>query len=312
MKELTKIENVVTTEKFDQLQKTVNDQVATLASINVIDETSLAVANQQLSKTKQITNLIESARKELKEPYFQAGKQIDALAKALDVPLEEKVSDVKSKILLYNKEVEKKKQADLLEIQAKQKIVEDQQKALQQAEIDKANKLQIDIVAFEKKAFDTIKGCSTMEDLGQAYKSYVTELPIEYGDVVKNRIISIGVAKKNMLTTPSVDTTNAFNIAYATVTGTEVKVEAKVIEVPAAITAQLEQEKQAIAIQSAPSNIRKTWTFEVENFFNLPTEWLMPNEKAIAEWQKENKESMSEGMIYKGVKFFTKETVVTK
>jgi hypothetical protein len=300
-------------EKFEQLQKSVTEQVETLSDIEVVDETRLAVANQQLSKTKQITNFIESTRKELKEPYFEAGKQIDALAKKISTPLEEKIQEVKNKMLSYNQVEAEKKRVALEALEKEKKRLEDEQAKAQAEANENHLKLQVQITKFESEAFGKIHSATTMADLSSAFTLFVLAFPPEYGEVVKDRIKTLGLAKKNLLnaTTPEAISVyqKEYDKAYATVTGTEVKIQAPVIQMPS--FDKIEEAKASIEI-STPSNVRKTWTFEIENISNVPLEWLMVDESMVKEFMKKEKESLTEGMVYNGIKFYLKETIVIK
>ncbi len=303
-------------EKFEQLQKSVNEQISALTTIQVIDETSLAVANQQLSKAKQFENFIDEARLLIQEKEFKFCKEVNAKAKVLAVPLETSQKEMKDKILTYTKAEQIRKQRELEEIAKKQKEVEQEQLRLQQEENNKAIKLQEDIVKFESQGFNAIHTAKTMEELSTAYTTFVLSFPKEYGDVVLGRIKSLGVAKAKMLspdvTADKNEVARSYNEVYATVTGTEVKIEAKVIETPLAVVTALEEQKQNIIIQSAPTNIRKNWDWEVDDIRAVPIEWLMVDEKKVDEWKKQNKETLIEGVIHGGIRFFIKETVVTK
>lgn len=304
-------------EKFEQLQKSVNDQVSVLSSIEVTDETSLAVANQQLSKTKQITNLIETAREELKAPYFQAGKQIDKLAKELAVPLTTGIDAVKTKILTYNKAEQARKALELAEIAKAQQKIENDRLAAQAKENENSMLLQIHVTKFEADAFKAVNEAKTMEELSAAFVKYVQEMPKEYGAVVESRIRSLGTAKSKLIQAPETgqakfDAQTTYNTTYATVTGTEVKIAPKVIEAPVEAVSFLAQQEQAIAIQSTPTNVRKTWAYEVQNICDVPLEWLMVDPDMVKDFMKTDKESLSEGMVYNGIKFFQKETIVIK
>ncbi len=316
--ELTKTESAGI-EKFEQLQKSVTDQISVLTAIQITDDTSLAIANQQLSKAKQLENFIDEARLLIQEKEFKFCKEVNAKAKLLATPLSTSMDDMKSKMLTFDKAEKLRKQKEAEAIAAKQREIEQEQIKAQQLENEKVAKLQEQIIKFEKDAFKHIHESKTMEELSNAYSVFVLSFPKEYGEIVLGRIKSLGQAKAKVLSPDiTVDKDvilDEYVKLYASITGTEVKIEAKVIETPMAIVNALEEQKQAIAVNMPVANIRKTWDFKVaeaEDMGDIPLEWLMLNETVVKEWMKNNKEKLSEGMKYWGVTFYQRETIITK
>jgi hypothetical protein len=81
--------------------------------IRVVDESTLAVAQQNLSKASNIASDIEAKRKSIKQPYLDGGKLVDSTAKSLIEGLEKGMASVKSEIAAW----EKKRLADAAEKQ---------------------------------------------------------------------------------------------------------------------------------------------------------------------------------------------------
>ena len=84
--------------------------------ISVKDEISLAIAQNNLSKANNMRKILEDKRKEIKNPYKEAGELVDSTAKLLLAEIDKGISHVKSQISDWEakrKEEERKKQEDL-------------------------------------------------------------------------------------------------------------------------------------------------------------------------------------------------------
>jgi len=60
------------------------------------------------------------------------------------------------------------------------------------------------------------------------------------------------------------------------------------------------------------SNIRHNWKFDVVDLSRVPVQFLMVDEAKVREWIKANKESLNDGDIIAGIKFYKEVSVVTK
>lgn len=60
------------------------------------------------------------------------------------------------------------------------------------------------------------------------------------------------------------------------------------------------------------SNIRHNWKFDVVDISKVPVQFLMVDEAKVREWIKANKESLNDGDIIAGIKFYKEVSVVTK
>ena len=88
---------------------------ANCQQIQVVDDSTLAVAQQNLSKAANIASTIEAKRKLIKQPYLDGGKLVDSTAKTLTEGLEKGVAHIKSQIASW----EKKRLAEAAEAQRK-------------------------------------------------------------------------------------------------------------------------------------------------------------------------------------------------
>jgi hypothetical protein len=166
--------------------------------IKVTDDVSLAIANQKLSAVNNHLKLIEEKRTELKKPYLDAGKKVDAVAKDLSEPLNNSIQYLKNQIKEWNLE-----------------LLRREQELKQQAP---ANSL--------------------------------------FEDSINHEL------------------------------------------------AMLESQKA--------SNIRHNWKFDVVDLSRVPVQFLMVDEAKVREWIKANKESLNDGDIIAGIKFYKEVSVVTK
>lgn len=291
--------------KFEALQATVNSQIETLKQIEVSDITSLGVANQQLSAAKTLVNGIEEKRVELKAPFLDAGKKIDALAGNLSKPLENVVDTLKDKVLAYKTVEEKKLKEEVYRIQQ-------EQQALQQEEVLKQNMLTENIKKFAAAAFKGINDTVDEKALSEAYTSFYVNFPPEYGEDLKSKIKSLGSARYAELKNPLQSHIDFYNKLYSEYTGTEMVIEVPTSEVM--VDTNLEEKKAELEIQQASSSkgIRATWDFEIVNITDMPKSWMVPDEKKIKQFMKEHKFELSEDFVINGVKFFQKKSVVIK
>jgi hypothetical protein len=196
---------ITTTERVDlewsklQSTKDVFVQLSEEAlQIKVTDDVSLAIANQKLSAVNNHLKLIEEKRTELKKPYLDAGKKVDAIAKDLSEPLNNSIQYLKNQIKEWNLEILRREQE--LKLQAP------------------ANSL--------------------------------------FEDNINHEL------------------------------------------------AMLESQKA--------SNIRHNWKFDVVDISKVPTQFLIVDETKVREWIKANKESLNDGDIIAGIKFYKEVSVVTK
>ena len=88
---------------FNSLQQAVMAIATQCNVIAITDETTLAIANQQLSLVKEKWNQIEAIRNKLKAPSLEEGRAVDALAKPLLTPLAEALANGKAKILAWDR-----------------------------------------------------------------------------------------------------------------------------------------------------------------------------------------------------------------
>lgn len=249
--------------------------------LQVTDETTLAIATQNLSKAQSVTKQIEAIRTDLKAPYLQAGKQIDALAKKLAEPIEDAVNAGKKKILAYNAEVQRKKQEEANRIQ----------------------KIRNAISEYSDNAMIEMYRCATLDELREVRDRLVVNAPQDkWGEflneflVVRNNLNEYAKSRKIAITQPEQSDEK------------EAEAIAEVIqETSSAIGAEALSETAPTKLAGA----RYTWAFEVENIANVPMEWLTVDEAAVKEYMKLHKDNLKEG-VYQGIRFFQRESLTIR
>ncbi len=128
---------------FDKLKANIQLYVAPIKDIVVNSKESQDSAMAAAKQLKVWTKQIDELRKELKAPYKEAGERIDAHAKSLEALLTEPRKSINEKLLAWNRELEKVRQAEAEALRIKERE--------RQAAADKAAKEAMDLAAFEKE-----------------------------------------------------------------------------------------------------------------------------------------------------------------
>ncbi len=260
--------------QFEALKKQSQQLTENCSQLTVTDDTSLAVATQNLSKAKEFVRNIEKLRKATKDPYFQAGKKIDILADNLSSPIESAIKSGEINILAYNKTKEEEAKREQQRIQ----------------EIRNA------LVEWNREAIKEINSCETEQELDTKYVIWVKQFPGEGNwfefneEAQKVRIMLRDACKQKLIeiTTPK----EADETIQEVIQGT--------------ITAQLEvfgAEEIKEAKFATTSNIKEKWVFELVNMIDVPLPWRALDEKRVKEWLKSPDVELTDGLIFGGVKF---------
>ncbi len=76
---------------------------------------------------------------------------------------------------------------------------------------------------------------------------------------------------------------------------------------------QKKQEVVSPALQTTqPKGVRKTWTFEIINENEIPRGFMTPNIAKIQAYLDAHKDSLKDGDIKAGIKFYQKESIVIR
>lgn len=249
----------------------------------ISNETEYAVAFQIISDANKTISAIEKKRKELKEPYLDAGKKIDAAAKDIAEALDKAVTLGKSKLLVWNQEQEKKKRIELQRIETVKNA----------------------IINYKNDTMAAIDRCTTEADLLNINNTRIKTFPADSewqeflpdAQAMRKAIFEYAKAKKIAIDNP--------------VMATEAHVAMSVIEeeqIAAEETIAVDQVAE-ISLQKA-SGIRNNWKFEVVDFSKVPDEYKVLDETKVRAWQKQMREAagLADGAVHFGIKHFVEQS----
>lgn len=310
---------------LDSLKADIDTQAQSCLQIKVVDKSTLAVCQQNLSKINQLVKAVDAKRKELKDPYFQAGKLIDSTANKLIEEAEAAVTHLKNEV----KEWELKKQKEAAEAQAElaKQAAEAAQKAADEEVRIRNIRGAIDKAKFALQQY--YDGCKTIEfcdkaisDINTAYKS--REFFQEFADEaysLRDNYLELIKAKKAQL--ESANTMSAEEKALAEqkeqLAKERLELEAKAANIRAieegmerarqekAEAERLAAEKakmEAEAEMNGTRGIRKIWKVELVDKSKLIPDWILLDESAAKEYRKANESEIKDGDIINGVRFY--------
>jgi len=310
---------------LESLKADIDSQAQNCLQIKVVDESTLAVCQQNLSKINQLVKAVDEKRKKLKEPYFQAGKLIDSTANKLIEEAEAAVAYLKNEV----KEWELKKKKEAAEAQA-----ELDRKAEEAAKKAADEELRIKTIREAITKAKTVlqqyyDGCKTIEfcnkaisDINTAYKprEFFQEFADEAYSLRDNYLELIKVKKSQL---ESADTMSEEEKALAKqkeeLAQQKLDMEARTANIRA-IEEGIERAKrekeeaerlaaeklkmEAEAEINSTRGVRKTWKVELVDKSKLLPDWILLDESAAKEYRKTNEGSIKDGDIINGVKFY--------
>lgn len=293
--------------------------------IQVVDEITLGIGQQNLSKANNLLTSIEEKRVAIKAPYLESGKLIDSTAKILSEELSKGIKHIKDQVAEWEKkrlaeagakqaEIDK----ELAEKQAADKAEEDRKAIIRAYIKDKATptlqKMYADctsIIVCDEKLV-TIENNYKSREYFAEYANEAYQLRDNYIELIKAKKVQLAAAAtmsdaeiKLALEKEAI----AIEKANMLLRESELKAKEETtrLDKEAKEAAELaETEKQRLA-QEAELNrtkgIRYTWTFELSDIKAVPLDWLTLDEAKIKEWLKLNKSDLKDGDIMDGVKF---------
>lgn len=288
-------------DKFNEMKASIDEQVENLSSLKVTDENSLAIANHQLSKGKQIVKQIDAAHATTKEPALRFCQAVDKARKELRTPLDNAMALAERGVLNYNAEVQRKKQEELAALEMKQQ--QEREKALKEAQ-----ELQSKMIAFEKEAFEKIDSSKSEAELSEIYKLYVLNFPNNYDKIIIGRISKLGKARIDVIR--NIISDEQYIAVKSEIMGIKVEVAAPVVDTPQFDA--IEVKKEAI-MNSGPTNIKKKWNFEVIDEASVPRIFLSVDESKVKAYIKGSSEKgeIKEGVL-NGIRFYQESTLKIK
>lgn len=296
--------------------------------IQIVDDTTLGIGQQNLSKANTMLTAIEAKRKAIKEPYLEAGRLVDSTAKSLTEELEKGIKHIKNQV----GEWEKKR---LAEEKAKQDEIDRQLAEKQALEAAEAARKQSIRDYIDNKATVALKNCyskctSVAEcdnqvrfieknykgaDFFQEFAKEAFDLRDTYLDLIKTKreqLASADTMSEGELELAKKQEELA--LAQANLEAEKRALEAEKERIEAEKKAKEDAEaarldKIALEEQAALNKtrgVRYTWGHELVDVKNVPTEWLVLNDALVKEWLKENKDVLKDGEVRLGIKFFKK------
>jgi len=312
-------------EVLESLKAEIDIQANNCLQIKVMDESTLSVGQQNLSKINQVVKAVEAKHKELKDPYFQAGKQIDAVKNTLIEAAEKAIKHLKSEVANWELKKQEEAKAAQAELEAKAKAAAD--KAAEEATRIKAIRGLIDNARNVLQNIYTscidVAGCeSALVNIERHYRPRVEFA--EFADeayAIKDNYVELIKAKKIQFESAATMSNEEVALMEAKEELAKQKLEleakaAKIKEAEDAIAAEkarkeeeeklkIEQEKiAALAEADKTKGIKHLWKIELVDKSKLIPEWIMMDEKAVKEYLSANKETMKDGDIVNGVKFY--------
>lgn len=299
--------------------------------IKVADESTLSVAQQNLSKATQMVKFIEEKRIAIKEPFLQSGRKVDEVANDLKEAIETGIKHIKSEIKGYDTLKQE------LQLKA-QKELEDRLKAEKEA-LNKEQERKDKITTYINNTIapwlkSQYENCKSADDCDKILNYINTKyLPrekfAEFADMayeLKDNYVNLINVKKAQL------------ISADTITDDQKELQkrelalAKMKEELAQANRELEAEKEKIRVEQerkdkeeeaekerlkliADNELNKTkgvkllWKFEVVNIFDVDPEWLTINEAKVKEWLKDNKDKIVSGDVVEGIKYYQDKSI---
>lgn len=269
--------------QFSALKKQATDIAEQCNKLTVTDDTSLAVTTQNLSKAQDTIKDIEAKRVLLKKPFYDAGTQIDALAKKLSLPIQTAVAAGKNKILAYNAEVKRKALVESNRILGIKNAIAD----------------------YSNDAIAEMDNCKTMEELREVRERLVVNHP--------------GAEKWFEFLPNFLETRNTLN-EYAKSVKTRILTPAQADEEETIAIAEVIQEAnnqigteaiaETVVAKLKGSTQRLKW--RVSSLEEVPLEWLQVNDKEVEDYKKNNKDTITDGFVFQGIEFYFEESLTIR
>lgn len=255
--------------------------------ITITNETEHAVAVMVFSDANKTLTAIEKKRKELKEPYLEAGRKIDAAAKDIASVLEDAVSKGKKKLLEWTQEQQRKKQIELQRIQG----IKDR------------------IIKYKNETMAAIDRCIDTDQLVQVNQTKIAVFPADAewqefaadAKEMRKAIHEYAKAKKIALEQP-------FEREEAHAVMSQIEEEQVIKE------EEIASEQIATASLATPSGVRNNWKFEVVDFSKVPDEFKVLDEVKVRAWQKQMREAagLVDGAVHFGIKHYIEQSVTLR
>lgn len=317
---------------LESLKAEIDTQANNCLQIKVVDESTLAVCQQNLSKINQLVKTVDEKRIEIKAPYLEASKSIDSTAKSLTEMAVKAVEHLKNEVKEWEKariERERKAQEEL-----DRKFLEET--AAREAEANRKaaindyiqNKALVTLKSLYESCVDVDSCVKAQQVIEENYKpreffQEYADLAYQYRDnyLTMIRTKQVAFAHTGMMSEEELKL-RAEKEAIANqkmeLAAKEAELAAKEAEIEAgrlrkAEEERLQQEAEKLKMEADSDKtrgVRHTWKTELVDKSKLIQDWIAVDEAAVKEYLKANKETIKDGEIINGVKFY-KEISIT-
>lgn len=254
--------------KFENVKLQLDKAAETCLQIKVTDENSLIVCEQNLGKINELVKAVEKVRKDEKEPHFEKCKAIDAAAAYVSELPEVALKHLKDEKIAYIKTVEAENKRKL-ELENKyNRLREHLEENYKSATTEETCNFFINKLKLGPD-HNNIVWQEIKTQVDKLFESYITLFTAKL-DEIKNGT--------NLFS----ENTEAIEEAKANIESVDVsKVEVEVI-----------------------SKVRRPWTYEVVDINSVPKEFLMVDESKVKEYLKANSDSLEDGKVVNGIKYY--------
>lgn len=304
--------------KFEAVKAQIDVMGHNLLAIKVKDESTLAIAQQNLSKANDLVKLVEDKRKSIKEKPWKECVTIDEAAKIISKTITEGIASVKKEVVNWETERQAKEKA------AKEKLTA----ALSAVKTVSVDQAKLDILQYIiHKAAVSLKAFSEKSTTPDACDEHIKIIEDKYkprdffGEYAQNAYdlkdayITLITVKRRAL---NGDAKSSFHVVNAQIVVDNIMLYLQKLERDLAkqvadqtankseaekITAELENLEAESALNKT-KNIRANWKFELVDKTKLTPEWTTIDEAAVKEYLAENKGEIKDGEVINGVKFY--------
>lgn len=254
--------------KFENVKLQLDKAAETCLQIKVTDENSLAICENQLGKINELVKAVESVRKSEKEPHFDRCKAIDAAAAYVSELPEVALKHLKDEKIAYIKAVE-----------AENKRKKDIQDSIEKTKTWCQSRLEmVKDHADCELCINRLNEVLGREAIYQEFFPQIQEVVSYYARLFR--------LKQQEFAAESPDELEAIKEVQA-----EIKQNIESADVP----------KVEIEVIS---KVRRPWTFEVVDINLVPKEFLMVDESKVKEYLKVNSDSLEDGKVVNGIKYY--------
>jgi hypothetical protein len=254
--------------KFENVKLQLDKAAETCLQIKVTDSDSLSVAENNMGKMNDLVKVIEKTRKDEKQPYLEKGQAIDAAAAYVSELSESALKHLKDEKIAYIRKVE-----------AENKRKQDIQDSINKTKEWASNKLTLvngaDVCDY---CIGRLLDVLNRKEFYQEFFPQIQEVVSDY-----TRLFNL---KKQEFAAESPDELDAIKEVQA-----EIKQNIESADIP----------KVEVEIIS---KVRRPWCFEIVDINLVPKEFLMVDESKVKEYLKANSESLEDGKVVNGIKYY--------